>query len=50
MFTKYDKFLTVLLGAVLSTATQFYGTNKYVTIAVFFATALGVYAVPNKKA
>jgi hypothetical protein len=46
--SKYSKFFVALLGAVLATAMQFYSTNKYVQIAVVFATALGVYQVKNQ--
>lgn len=45
----YNKFLIALLGAVITTVVQFYGTNQYVVMAVTLLTALGVYQVPNKN-
>lgn len=45
---KYNKLWVALLGAAVTTAMQFYPTNKWVMIVVVFATALGVYQVPNK--
>lgn len=44
----YNKFIVALLGAILTTVTQFYGNNTYVVMVVTLATALGVYSVPNK--
>lgn len=46
---KYSKFIVSLVGAVLVAATQLYPTNKYVVMAVAFATALGVYQVRNSQ-
>jgi hypothetical protein len=48
MFTKYDKFLVAVLGAVVTVVAQQYGSNKYVGMAVAVLTALGVYVTPNK--
>lgn len=50
MFTKYDKFLLALLGAVATVVESQYGTNQYVMVGVAILTALGVYTVPNKPA
>ncbi len=50
MFTKYDKFLTALIGAALTVLNTFgLSNNHYVTLALTVLTALGVYAVPNKS-
>lgn len=46
--SKYNKLLVALLGAAVTVAVQFYGTNKYVQIAVALLTALGVYSVKNQ--
>lgn len=46
---KYNKFFVALLGAIVFTASTFYGDNQYVQMAVVFLTALGVYTVPNKR-
>jgi hypothetical protein len=43
----YSKFLTAVIGQVLTYATLYYGTNHWVSVAVAIASALGVYAVPN---
>lgn len=48
MFTKYDKFLLAVLGAVVTVVETQYGTNHWVMTAVAVLTALGVYATPNK--
>lgn len=45
----YNKFLVALLGAVVTTALQFYGDNPYVVLAVTLLTALGVYQVKNEE-
>lgn len=45
---QYSKFLTGIAGQALTYATLYYGTNHYVALAVAIASALGVYAVPNK--
>lgn len=53
MFSKlkpYSKFIIALLGAVLTTVSQFYGDNPYVALVLTVLTALGVYQVPNKAA
>lgn len=48
-YANYTKFFIALLGAVITVAIQFYGTNKYVQMAVALVTALGVYSLPNAK-
>lgn len=48
MFTKYDKFLLALLGAVAQVVQSQYSTNHTVQLVIAVLTALGVYAVPNK--
>lgn len=45
----YTKFFVALLGAIVTVVLQFYGTNKYVQMAVVFLTAVGVYGLPNIK-
>ena len=45
----YVKFIVALLGAAVTVGIQFYGTNKYVQMAVAFLTAAGVYTFPNTK-
>lgn len=53
MFSKlkpYNKFIIAVLGAVLTTVSQFYGSNPYVALALTLLTALGVYHIPNKAA
>lgn len=47
-YSQYSKFIVALLGAAVTVAVQFYGTNQYVQVAVAFLTALGVYQVSNK--
>lgn len=48
MFTKYDKFLLAVLGAVANTVYVQYGSNHWVQLAVALLTAAGVWRVPNK--
>lgn len=48
MFTKYDKFLIAVLGAVAQVVQVQYNTNHYVVVALAVLTALGVVTVPNK--
>lgn len=48
MFTKYDKFIIAVLGAVLTVVAQQYGSNHYVQLTLPVLAALGVYVVPNK--
>ena len=43
----YSKAVTSAVGLALTFATQYYGTNHWVSVAVAIAAALGVYAVPN---
>jgi hypothetical protein len=50
MFTKYDKFLLAVLGALAQVVQVQYGTNHYVQIVLAVLTALGVFVVPNKAA
>lgn len=50
MFQKlapYSKFIIALVGAVAQVAMQYYGTHRYVAMAVALLTALGVYQVKN---
>jgi hypothetical protein len=44
----YNKFFVALLGAALTTVSQFYGNNPYVAMVLTLLTALGVYSTPNK--
>lgn len=46
---KYRKTLVASLAVVLTGLNVLYGTNPYVQMAIMFATAIGVYSVPNKK-
>jgi len=43
----YSKFLTAIMGQGLTFASQYYGSNHWVTAATAIAAALGVYAIPN---
>lgn len=46
--TRYRKFLTALIGVVVSALLWRYGkNNQLVNDIVLAATAMGVYAVPN---
>ena len=45
---KYSKAIAAVLGQALTFAQLYYGGNHYVAAAVAVASALGVYAVPNK--
>lgn len=49
MFTKYDKLLVALLGAVVTVVETQYSTSHWVQVAVAVLTALGVYSTPNKS-
>ena len=44
----YAKFATALVGQALTFASLYYGSNHWVAAAVAVASALGVYAVPNR--
>lgn len=44
----YNKFLVALLGAVVTTAVQFYGNTPWLVLLVTLLTTLGVYSTPNK--
>ena len=44
---RYSKTVTALIGVALTYATQYYGTDHWVSAAVAIAAVLGVYAVPN---
>ena len=44
---KYAKGLVGLAGAVLVSVASVYGDTAWVTIALSFVTAFGVYMVPN---
>ena len=46
---QYSKSIGALIGVGLTYATQYYGTNHWVVLAVAAASALGVYAVPNSR-
>lgn len=48
MFTKYDKFLLAVLGAVAQVVAIQYGSNHDVQLVLAVLTALGVYVVPNR--
>ena len=48
MFTKYDKFIVAIVGAVVSYLVAHYGSVDWVNAIVLAVTALGVYATPNK--
>ena len=43
----YSKTVTAVIGVALSYASQYYGTNHWVSAAVAVAAAMGVWAVPN---
>ena len=46
---KYNKAIVAVVGAVVAGLTMYYGANNAtVQIIVALATALGVYAVPNR--
>ena len=45
----YSKAVAAFVGVALTYATQYYGTNHWVSAAVAVASALGVYAVPNSS-
>ena len=44
----YAKFIAALVGQALTFASLYYGSNHWVAAAVAAASALGVYAVPNR--
>lgn len=45
---KYRKFITAVVGAIISIALIRYGqSNQVINAIVVLATAVGVYAVPN---
>lgn len=47
--SKYNKFLVAGVAGLVAVLNSFYGSgNEAVTIVIAIATALGVYAVPNK--
>jgi hypothetical protein len=46
---KVYKFVTAVIGQGLTFAALYYGTNHWVVAAVAAASALGVYAVPNRQ-
>ena len=48
-FGPYGKFVTGIVGQALTYATLYYGGNHYVAAAVAVASALGVYAVPERR-
>ncbi len=45
----YSKFLTGIAGQALTYASLYYGSNHYVVLGIAVASALGIYAVPNKQ-
>ena len=49
---KYNKFIVAIVGGIISGLLLYYGANvpEWVNIIVLVATALGVYATPNKQA
>jgi len=47
--SQYSKLWIALLGAVLTTLSLQFPDNAWVTILITFATAAGVYALPNVK-
>ena len=48
-FTQYNKLWIALLGAVLTTLSVQFPENQWVTILITFATAAGVFTLPNVK-
>jgi len=46
---QYNKLWIALLGAVLTTLSVQFPGNDWVTLVITFATAAGVYALPNVK-
>lgn len=46
--SQYSKLWIALLGAILTTLSVQFPTSEWLTLAISFATALGVYAIPNK--
>jgi hypothetical protein len=47
--SKYAKFITAAIGEAASVAVSLNLHSPWVAVIVAVATALGVYAVPNKK-
>jgi hypothetical protein len=47
--SQYAKAITAVVGQALAYATLYYGSNKWVALAIAVAGALGVYAVPNSS-
>lgn len=46
---KYNKAIVAVVGAVVAGLSMYYGSNNTtVQMVIALATALGVYAVPNK--
>lgn len=46
---KYSKAFTAVAGQALTYAQLYYGGNHWVAVAIAIASALGVFAVPNKS-
>lgn len=46
---KYNKFLVVLVGVVLSALSYYFSDATWLPFVIQAAAALGVYATPNKK-
>lgn len=48
---KYNKFIVAIIGGAISALLLYYGQDvpSWVNSIVFVATALGVYATPNKQ-
>ena len=47
---KYNKFIVAAVAALIAALNSLYGSgSEVVTLVIAIATALGVYAVPNKK-
>ena len=45
----YSKFITAVIGQVITYITLYYHGEHWVAIVIAVAAALGVYAVPNSK-
>jgi len=43
----YSKAIAALIGQAITYAQLYYGSNKYVAMAVALAMALGVFSIPN---
>lgn len=48
-WAEHSKFVAAVIGLAITFASQYYGTNHWVSAAVAAASALGVYAVPNRQ-